>query len=141
MGLVADHAVHHAAFRFGGAVRYIEPRVGPLRDVYANYYFSHRWQENVSGVFGTGARVHARVGDLSFGADTALNFGTTREVTMAYQKITNDPIFNQQVLQGGARVTVRYDRPKWGAYLEGDYASGSDDPTRRTKVASRYARS
>ena len=121
--------------QFGGALRYIAPKLGPFRDVYANYYLSHRWQEGVSGVSGTGARVYARVGDLSFGADASLNFGSTREVTMAYQKITNDPVVDQQVLQGGARVTMRYDRPKWGVYLEGDYASGSDDPTSRATLS------
>ncbi len=121
--------------QFGGAIRYVEPKVGPLRDLYANIYLSHRWQEGVSGVSGAGTRFYARWRDLRVGVDAAMNFGSTREVTMAYQKITNDPIVDQPVLQGGARVTVRYDRPAWGVYLEGDYASGSDDPRSRATLS------
>jgi len=125
--------------QFGGAIRYLAPTLGPLRDFYANVYLSHRWQVDLTDVSGAGARFYARVplggGNLAFGFDTAMNFGTTKEVTEAYQKITNDPIVDQTVLQGGARVTVRYDRPKWGAYLEGDYASGSDDPTSRATLS------
>lgn len=121
--------------QFGGAIRWLAPKVGPLRDLYANVYLSHRWQEGVSGVSGAGARFYARAGDLRFGFDAAMNFGTTREISMAYQKITNDPVVDQPVLQGGARVTVRYDRPKWALYLEGDYASGSDDPTSRATLS------
>jgi hypothetical protein len=121
--------------QFGGAIRYVEPKVGPLRDLYANIYLSHRWQEGVSGVSGAGTRFYARWRDLRFGVDAAMNFGSTREVTMAYQKITNDPIVDQPVLQGGARVTVRYDRPMWGVYVEGDYASGSDDPRSRATLS------
>lgn len=121
--------------QLGGAIRYMEPKLGPLRDFYANVYLSHRWQDRLSDVNGAGTRFHARVGDFRFGVDTAMNFGTTREISQAYQKITNDPVVDQQVLQGGARVTVRYDRPKWGLYLEGDYASGSDDPTSRATLS------
>lgn len=121
--------------QLGGAVRYLAPKIGPLRDLYANVYLSHRWQVGLSDVSGAGARFHARLGDFRFGFDASMNFGTTREVTEAYQKITNDPVVDQQVLQGGARVTVRYDRPKWGVYLEGDYASGSDDPTSRATLS------
>jgi hypothetical protein len=121
--------------QFGGAIRFITPEAGPLRDVYANVYLSHRWQESVSGVSGAGARFHARWRDLRFGFDASMNFGSTREISMAYQKITNDPIVDQAVFQGGARVTVRYDKPKWGLYLEGDYASGSDDPTSRATLS------
>jgi hypothetical protein len=121
--------------QLGGGVRWIEPRLGRLSDVYANVYLSHRWQENVSGVSGAGARFYARAGGLAFGFDAAMNFGSTREVSLAYQKITNDPVVDQTVLQGGARVTVRYDRRKWSLYLEGDYASGSDDPTSRATLS------
>ncbi len=125
--------------QFGGAIRYLAPKAGPLRDLYANVYLSHRWQEGVSGVSGAGARFYAHApvahGELGFGFDAAMNFGSTREVSQAYQKITNDPVVDQQVLQGGARVTVRYDRPKWSLYLEGDYASGSDDPTSRATLS------
>jgi hypothetical protein len=121
--------------QIGGAIRYLAPKLGPIRDLFANVYLSHRWQDGLSDVSGAGARLYARVGDLRFGFDAAMNFGTTREVSLAYQKITNDPVVDQQVLQGGARVTVRYDRPKWGVYLEGDYASGSDDPTSRATLS------
>jgi len=34
--------------QFGGALRYVTPEIGPLRDMYANLYLSHRWQEGVS---------------------------------------------------------------------------------------------
>jgi len=121
--------------QLGGGIRLLEPKLGPLRDFYANAYLSHRWQDGVSDVSGAGARFYARAGDFRFGFDAAMNFGSTREVSMAYQKITNDPVVDQQVLQGGARVTLRYDRKTWGVYLEGDYASGSDDPTSRATLS------
>ncbi len=125
--------------QFGGAIRYLAPELGPLKDFYANVYLSHRWQVDLSDVSGAGARVYARLpafgGHFRFGADASMNFGTTKEVTEAYQKITNDPVVDQTVLQGGARLTARYDREKWGVYLEGDYASGSDDPTSRATLS------
>jgi hypothetical protein len=116
-------------------VRLLEPRLGPLRDVYANAYLSHRWELSVSSVTGIGARVYARAGNVRFGVDAAMNVGSTSEISEAYQKITNDPVVNQPILQGGARATIRYDRPKWSLYLEGDYASGSDDPTSRATLS------
>ena len=66
LGLAYDRVVQDSpqsfaddVHQFGGAIRFIAPKVGPLRDVYANYYLSHRWQEGVSGVSGTGALVEA----------------------------------------------------------------------------------
>jgi len=121
--------------QLGGALRYVTPKLGPFRELYANVYLSHRWEDGVSDVSGAGARFYTRVGDVRFGFDAAMNFGSTREVTEAYQKITNDPVVDQAVLQGGARAVIRYDRPKWSLYVEGDYASGSDDPTSRATLS------
>ena len=121
--------------QLGGVFRYGKSALGPLRDLYGNLYFAHRWQDGMSDVNSVGLRMHARIKDFSFGVDSALNFGTTREVSQAYQKITNDPVVDQTVLQGGARAVMRYDRPKWSLYLEGDYASGSDDPSSRATLS------
>jgi hypothetical protein len=38
------------------------------------------------------------------------------------------------VHQLGARATVRWDRPTFSLYLEGDYASGDADPTTRSSL-------
>ena len=119
--------------QFGGILRYGADDLGPLSNVFANLYAVHRW-DSLSSVNSLGLRYYSRLGDLFFGFDSALNFGTTREISAAYQHITNDPVVDQNILQGGARVTVRYDRPIYSLYLEGDYASGSSDPTSRATL-------
>ncbi len=120
--------------QMGGVIRYLRPQMGPIHDAYFNLYYIHRW-DPLSDVNGAGLRIYAKAGDFSAGFDAAMNFGTTREVSEAYQKITNDPVVDQTVLQGGARVVARYDRPRWTAYLEGDYASGSDNPLARATLS------
>lgn len=120
--------------QFGGILRYGADDLGPLTNVFANLYAVHRW-DSLSSVNSLGLRYYSRLGDLFFGFDTALNFGTTREISDAYKHITNDPVVDQNILQGGARVTVRYDRPIYTLYLEGDYASGSSDPTSRATLS------
>ncbi|HEX7599954.1 MAG TPA: alginate export family protein, partial [Polyangiaceae bacterium] len=114
-------------------LRYGADDLGPLSNVFANLYAVHRW-DSLSSVNSLGLRYYSRLGNLFFGFDSALNFGTTREISAAYQHITNDPVVDQNILQGGARVTVRYDRPIYSLYLEGDYASGSSDPTSRATL-------
>jgi hypothetical protein len=120
--------------QFGGIVRYGADKVGPLENFFLNVYGVHRWS-SLSGVSSFGVRYYARLGSLFFGFDTALNVGSTREISAAYQKITNDPVVDQSILQGGARVTVRWDKPMYTLYLEGDYASGSSDPTSRATLS------
>ncbi len=120
--------------QFGGIVRYGSDKLGPIEDFFVNVYGVHRWS-SLSGVSSFGVRYYSRLGDFFFGFDTALNVGSTREISTAYQKITNDPVVDQNILQGGARFTVRYDRPIYTAYLEADYASGSADPTSRATLS------
>ena len=120
--------------QFGGIVRYGKDDLGPLQNFYVNVYGVHRWS-SLSGVSSFGVRYYSRIGSLFFGFDTALNVGSTREISAAYQKITNDPVVDQNILQGGARLTVRWDKPLYTLYVEGDYASGSADPTSRATLS------
>jgi hypothetical protein len=76
----------------------------------------------------------SRFGDFHAGFDVAANLGTTREISTAYKVITNDPVVDQPVRGVGARAVVRYDRPLFTVYLEGDYASGNDDPEARAPL-------
>jgi hypothetical protein len=112
------------------AVRYLEPQVLGFRDVELRGYYAYRWD----GHFGTnvhafGGRAVARWGDWFAGLDAVGILGGTEEVSDAFHLITNDPAVSQPIRQMGARAVVRYDRPMWTAYLEGDYASGSSDTT------------
>ncbi|MEO7111284.1 MAG: hypothetical protein ABI183_12670 [Polyangiaceae bacterium] len=112
------------------AAQYKQPKIGAFRDVEVRGYYTYRWD----GHFGTnvdamGGRVVGRIGDFSGGIDGVGILGATQEVSDAFHLITNDPAVSQAIRQLGGRAVVRYDRPKWTAYLEGDYASGTSDTT------------
>jgi hypothetical protein len=112
------------------ATRYLEPTLGPLRDVEGRLFYAHRWDDSFdTNVDAVGGRVSARWGDFYAGADVTGVLGSTSEVSDALHLLTNDPPVDQSIQQLGARAVVRYDRPLWTAYLEGDYASGSSDTT------------
>ncbi|MRG91000.1 hypothetical protein [Polyangium spumosum] len=121
--------------QFDVAVRYLAPRLGPARDVFLGGYYVHRWDDaNSSSINSFGLKANARFGDFHVTAEGAMNVGSTREIAVANSYITNDPVVDQQILQGGARAVVRYDKPKFTAYLEFDYASGDADPNNRTPL-------
>ncbi|MGD0526965.1 MAG: hypothetical protein ABSE49_17605 [Polyangiaceae bacterium] len=112
------------------AARYLAPEVRGVKDVELRLFYTYRWD----GHFGTnvdafGGRAVARFGNWFAGIDATGVLGGTTEVSDAFHLITNDPAVSQAIRQLGARAVVRYDRPKWTAYLEGDYASGSSDTT------------
>src|SRR5690606_34809943 len=52
----------------------------------------------------------------------------------AFRVISNDPAIDQTIRQIGARAVVRYDKPLYTLYLEGDYASGDSDPNVRSPL-------
>jgi len=110
------------------AAQYKQPKLGLFRDVEVRGYYTHRWD----GHFGTaveavGGRAVARIGNWFGGVDAVGVLGHTEEVSDAFHLITNDPAVSQSIRQLGGRAVIRYDRPKWTAYLEGDYASGTSD--------------
>jgi hypothetical protein len=110
------------------AAQYKQPKLGMFRDVELRGYYTYRWD----GHFGTnvdamGGRAVARWGNWFGGIDAVGVLGATQEVSDAFHLITNDPAVSQAIRQLGARAVIRYDRPKWTAYLEGDYASGTSD--------------
>lgn len=117
------------------ALRFLAPKLEGARDVFVGSYFVHRWDgTNLTSVNSFGIKAMARLGDIYAGLEGAMNVGTTREIAEANKLIANDPVVDQQILQGGARAVVRYDRPLFTAYLEFDYASGDPDPTSRTPL-------
>ncbi|HEX3345016.1 MAG TPA: hypothetical protein VHS09_10615 [Polyangiaceae bacterium] len=110
------------------AARYLAPEMRGAKDVELRLFYTYRWD----GHFGTnvdavGGRAVARFGNWFAGVDATGVLGGTSEVSQAFHLITNDPAVSQAIRQLGARAVVRYDRPTWTAYLEGDYASGSSD--------------
>jgi hypothetical protein len=112
------------------ALQYKQPKLGVFRDVELRGFYTYRWD----GHFGTnvdamGGRVIGRIGDFSGGVDAVGVLGATQEVSDAFHLVTNDPAVSQAIRQLGGRAVVRYDRPKWTAYLETDYASGTSDTT------------
>lgn len=122
----------HAIF---GAVNFKqdEYRLGTDLDLLG--YFAHRFElENETRVNTLGARAISRFGPVYVGLEMALNLGQTREVTQAYETITNDPPTDQTIRQFGARAVGRFDQKFWSAYLEVDYASGDGDPNARTDL-------
>jgi hypothetical protein len=115
--------------------RWLAPEVERLRDVVVSGYWAHRWERQYGGVVDSfGLRAYARLGDFTAGFDAAANFGTTREIAEAFRVITNDPPVDQTIRQWGARAVLRYDQPMFSLYLEGDYASGDDDPEPRSSL-------
>jgi hypothetical protein len=121
--------------QFAVAARFMAPKYPLGKDLFIGGYYVHRWdQQYHSRVNSAGLRATSRFGDFSAGFDAAFNFGSTREIAEAYKLITNDPVVDQRILQGGARAVVRYDKPLFTAYLEADYASGDGDPNARTPL-------
>lgn len=116
-------------------LRYLAPD-GPLgKNTEIRGSYTYRWDTK----YGTAlnafvGRAVSQWGDVQAGIDASLVMGETREVSDAFRLITNDPVVAQDIRQFGARAVVRYDRPTWTAYLEGDYASGDSDPTVRTPL-------
>jgi len=138
-----DRTVSDLARAFGDdvhqiatAATYRNPDFGIGEDLHALLFYAHRWNTNFNTtVNALGGRFTARFWDIHVGVAGVVNFGKTREISDAYSLVTNDPVVDQDILQGGARVTARYDyqpeereRPMVTAYLEGAYASGDRDP-------------
>lgn len=112
------------------AVRYLAPELNrKVKDVELRAFHAYRWDvRNDTHINAFGFRAAARFMDLYAGVDATAIVGKTREVSEALRVITNDPAQSQAVRQLGIRGVVRYDRPKFSLYLEGDYASGDSDP-------------
>ena len=111
------------------AVRFLAPKHSAGSDLEARLFHAYRWDsKNSTGANAIGARVTSRFGNWFAGIDGTAILGSTREISEAFGVITKDPAVSQQIAQIGGRATVRYDQPKWTAYLEADYASGDSDP-------------
>jgi hypothetical protein len=107
------------------ALRWLEP----VHDLEARLFHASRFSAQYdTGLSAVGGRVTARLGDFAVGAETTVIAGSTREVSEAFHVVNNDPVVSQQILQEGARATVRWDQELFSLYLEGDYASGDSDP-------------
>lgn len=117
------------------AVRFLAPKHSVGGDLEARLFHAYRWDtKNNTAVNAIGGRFSSRFGNVFAGFDGSVIFGSTREISEAFGVITNDPAVDQKVRQVGGRATVRYDQPKWTAYLEADYASGDSDPSNRTPL-------
>jgi hypothetical protein len=117
------------------ALRFLMPKHALGTDLLVSAYHAYRWDALYStAINAIGLRAMSRFGDVYAGIDVAANLGTTREISAAYKVISNDPVVDQPVRSMGARAVVRYDRPLFTAYLEADYASGSDDPQARAPL-------
>ena len=141
LGILYDRLVTDSPQAFGddvqqaaASVRLLAPKHALGSDLHANVFVVHRWSQG-SQINGVGTRVYSTFGPFRAGFDAAFNTGTTREISQAYQKITNDPPADQSILQGGFRGVFRYDRKLFSLYLESDYASGSDDPRSRATLS------
>lgn len=118
------------------ALRWLEPTHRLGGDFEAQLYHSYRWsKDNDTGMSAIGGRLMSAIGsDFHAGIEATFLTGSTREVAEAYRVVTNDPAVRQDVRQLGARAVVRYDRPIYSLYLEGDYASGDSDPNVNTSL-------
>jgi hypothetical protein len=120
------------------AVRWLEPthRSALGGDYEAGLYHSYRWsQDSETGVSAFGGRVMSRLpSDLHAGIEAVLLAGATRELSDGLRAIGAEPSARQPIRQLGARAVVRWDRPRFRLYLEGDYASGDSDPVTRTPL-------
>ena len=111
------------------AMRYLAPSAGAVKQLEGRLFHTYRWDvHNDTAVNAIGGRLTGRIGDFYIGVDGTGLLGHTREVSESFRVVTNDPPTSQAIQQFGFREVIRYDRPKWGAYLELDYASGDSDP-------------
>lgn len=131
----SPQALSDDVHQLGGSVRFGAPKAGPMRDVFVSGYYIHRFDMKWSSVGAFGVRGMGRWKDLYVGIDLAMSAGKTREISEALKAITNDPVEDQAVLQGGLRGVLRWDRPKYTLYFETDYASGTSDPRSRATLA------
>lgn len=118
------------------AIRWLEPTHRLGGDYEARVYHAYRWsKDNGTGVSAFGGRLMSKLpSDFSAGMEASFVTGSTREVADAFRVVTNDPPVNQDIRQLGARAVVRWDKPLYTLYLEGDYASGDSDPNPRTAL-------
>jgi hypothetical protein len=117
------------------ALRFLAPKHALGSDLLVAAYHAYRWDALYSTrISSVGLRAMSRFGDVHAGFEVAANIGTTREIAADYKVITNDPVVDQPVRGVGARAVVRYDRPRFTLYLEGDYASGNDEPEARAPL-------
>lgn len=118
------------------ALRWLEPEHAYGSDFEARVYHAYRFSRaNDTNVHAFGGRLMSKLrGDLTAGIESAFILGSTREVSEAFRVISNDPAVDQPIRQLGARAVVRYDKPQYTVYLEGDYASGDSDPSARSAL-------
>jgi hypothetical protein len=118
------------------AVRWLEPEHTFGTDLEARLFHSYRGSRaNDTNVHAVGGRLMSKLrGDFSAGIEGTFITGSTREVSEAFRVISNDPAIDQTLRQIGGRAVVRYDRPLYTLYLEGDYASGDSDPNVRSPL-------
>ena len=118
------------------ALRWLEPTHRLGGDFEGQLYHAYRWsKDNGTGISAIGGRLMSKIGnDWHAGIEATFITGSTREVADAFRVVTNDPALKQDVHQLGARAVVRYDRPRYSFYLEGDYASGDSDPSVQTPL-------
>jgi len=117
------------------ALRFAAPRWPLGHDLLLAAYHAYRWDgQYASKIHAMGMRAVSGFGPVTFGFDVGANVGTTQEIAASYHVITNDPVVDQPVRQLGARAVLRYDHRYFTVYLEGDYASGDEDPQARTPL-------
>lgn len=134
---VSDDPQHLASAvnQWDTALRFAAPKWPLGHHLLLAAYHAYRWDgEFSSKIHSFGARAMSGFGPVSFGVEVASNLGSTREIASSYHVITNDPIVDQTVRQLGARAVLRYDHKYFSVYLEGDFASGDDDPQARTPL-------
>jgi len=124
-----------AVNQWGTALRFAAPRWPLGQNLLLAGYHAYRWDgEFSSKIHSVGLRGMSSFGPVTLGFDVATNLGSTREIAASYHAITNDEIVDQTVRQLGARAVLRYDHRYFSIYLEGDYASGDEDPQARTPL-------
>ncbi len=133
------HLFHDDVHNAGGGLMFFDPDPVHQTNLKLYGFYAHRWQNQYdTDINIVNMRAMARAGKLSGGAEGVFIFGKTREVAEALTLITHDPIVRQNVSQYGARAVVRWDEPKWTAYLEGDLASGDANPDPGTTLSQLY---
>ena len=118
------------------AIRLLMPRHAFGTKAEMRLFHAFRWDDQYgTGVHAVGTRLMSKLFHRFWaGIDATMVVGPTREVSESFRVITNDPPTSQKIRQMGARAVVRYDLPRFTAYLEFDYASGDADPQVRTPL-------
>lgn len=122
-----------------GGLQWLVPEAGwggaVWRDVQASAFVAYRWNEEFdTAVWGLPLRLAGQVGPVAVDLQYTLLVGATREVSEGFALLTSQSPRRQDIFAMGAHARVDVRLGPVELTVEGDYASGDDDPRSGTDL-------